>query len=98
MGASIRQTEQNQARFNIRASARQKEVIAQAAQLRQTTISDFILESAYEAAIQALADNTQIVMSPEQFEVFCAALDAPPPSNMAALRKLLTEPSILDGK
>ena len=98
MSQSIRQTEQKQARLNIRASARQKEVIAKAAQLRHTTISDFVLESAYEAAVQALADNTHIVMSPQQFEEFCAVLDAPPPTDLTALRKLLTEPSILDGK
>ncbi len=98
MGGSTRQTEQKETRLNIRATARQKEVIARAAQLRHTTISDFIMESAYDAAVQALADNTHIVMSPEQFEEFSAALDAPPPSDLSALRKLLTEPSILDDK
>lgn len=98
MGALTQQNEQKQARFNIRATTRQKEVIARAAHLKDTTVSDFIMESAYDAAIQALADDTHIIMPPEQFEAFCAALDAPPPGNLDALRKLLTEPSVLDGK
>ena len=98
MSTLTQQNTQKQARFNIRATTRQKEVITRAAQLRDTTVSDFIMESAYDAAIQILADDTHIVMPPEQFEAFCAALDASPPTNLDALRKLLTEPSVLDGK
>jgi uncharacterized protein (DUF1778 family) len=36
-------------------------------------------------------------MSPVQFKQFCHALDAPPAKNLAAMRKLLDEPSMLDG-
>ena len=45
------QRNQKEARFSIRASARQKEVIAQAARLRRTTMSDFVLEQAYQAVV-----------------------------------------------
>jgi uncharacterized protein (DUF1778 family) len=90
-------TRQKSARFSIRVSARQKEVIAAAAQLNQTTISEFVLEQAYQAARQIVADQTQFVLPKKQWKAFCAALDAPPKS-IPALRKLLTEPSVFDAK
>ncbi len=82
-------------RFSIRVSARQKEVIATAARLKQTTISDFVLEQAYQAARQIVADQTHFVLSRKEWKAFCAALDAPPKS-IPALRRLLTEPSVFD--
>ena len=92
------QTEQKKARFNIRATPKQREAIVKAAHLKDITVSDFIIESAYDAAVQAIADDSHIVMPPKAFEAFCAALDAPPMTNLDALRKLLTQPSILDDK
>lgn len=86
---------QKLARLNLRATQHQKEIIAKAAELKQTTMSDFIMEKAYQAASEILAEQTHFTLSPDKWEEFCAALDAPP-RQIPALRKLLTEPSILD--
>lgn len=73
----------------------QKAIIARAAELRQTSLSNFMLEHAYEAAQHVLAEQTDIAMSPKEWTAFCEALDAPPRS-VPALRKLLTEASVFD--
>jgi uncharacterized protein (DUF1778 family) len=88
-------TRQKKTRLDIRASEHQKAVIAQAARLKHTSISDFVLENAYQAASQVIADETNITMPPEQWEAFCQALDTPP-KKIPALVKLLNEPSIFD--
>jgi uncharacterized protein (DUF1778 family) len=94
------ETNQKATRLNIRASARQKALIAKAARLKEKTISDFVLENAYQAAQeviaqQKLADQTHFVLPKAEWEAFCAALDAPPKSK-PALRKMLTEPGLFD--
>src|SRR5436309_8469998 len=75
----------------------QKAVIARAAELRQTSLSNFLLEHAYEAAQQVLAEQVDIVLPPAEWKAFCKALDAPPRS-IPALKKLLTEASVFDGQ
>ncbi len=75
----------------------QKAILARAAQLRRTSLSNFMLEHAYEAAQQVLADQVDIVMPPAEWDAFCKALDAPP-RQIPALKKLLTQPSVFDGQ
>ena len=82
-------------RFSIRASATQKKVIAEAARLKQTTITNFVLEQALLAAQQVVLEQTQFTLPPKQWKAFCAALDAPP-KDLPALRRLLTEPGVFD--
>jgi len=74
----------------------QKAVLARAAQLRRTSLSNFMLEHAYEAAQQVLAEQVDIVMPPAEWDAFCKALDAPP-RQIPALKKLLTQASVFDG-
>ncbi len=93
-------TTQKASRLNIRASARQKSKLKRAARIQQTTMSDFVLDTAVKAAEevinqQKLADQTHFVLPKAQWEAFCAALDAPP-KRKPALRRLVTEPSIFD--
>ena len=83
-------------KIQIRLQPAQKELIAHAARLRQTTLSHFILENACDAAEQVLADQVHFVLPPEHWEAFCKALDAPP-RDCPGLKKLLTEASVLDG-
>ncbi len=82
-------------RFSIRASAGQKRVIAQAARIKETTMSEFVLEQAVLAAQQTLADQSRFTLPKKQWEAFCAALDAPPRS-VPVLRRLLTKPGVFD--
>jgi predicted DNA-binding antitoxin AbrB/MazE fold protein len=42
------------------------------------------------------ADQTEFTLSPEGWQRFCEALDAPP-RDIPALRKLLTEATVFDG-
>lgn len=84
-------TKENRAtRFSIRATAKQKELIARVALRSNKTISEFVLENAIEAAEALEADDANFVVSREQFESFLAALDEPPKS-IPALRKLFSE-------
>jgi uncharacterized protein (DUF1778 family) len=83
-------------KVQLRLRPDQKAVLARAAELRQTSLSNFMLENAYAAAQQVLAEQIDIVMSPAEWRAFCQALDAPP-RPIPALRKLLTEASVFDG-
>lgn len=84
-----------QAKVQLRLSAEQKETISRAARLRQTTLSDFLVENGYRAAQQVLAEQVQFALPPERWQPFCAALDTPP-RDIPALRELLTEASVFD--
>jgi uncharacterized protein (DUF1778 family) len=86
---------QKASRFSIRASATQKRVIAQAARIKDTTISDFVLEQSLTAAHQVIADQVQFRLPQKQWKQFCDALDAPPKA-IPALRRLLSKPGLLD--
>ena len=80
-------------KVQLRMRPLQKDVIARAAGLKQTTITNFMVEQAFNAAQQILADQAHFYLSPEKWDEFCAALDAPP-RELPELRKLLTEPGV----
>src|ERR1700737_1588014 len=84
-------------KMQLRLRPVQKAVLARAAELRRTSLSNFMLEHAYEAAQQVLAEQVDLVMPAAEWDAFCRALDAPPRS-IPALNKLLTEASVFDGK
>jgi uncharacterized protein (DUF1778 family) len=89
-------TPRKESKVQIRLRPAQKDLIARAAQVKQTTLSGFVVEHALNAAQHVLADQVHFVLAMEQWEAFCAALDAPP-KEIPALRRLLTEKSIFDG-
>lgn len=86
---------QKASRFSIRASATQKRVIAEAARIKATTISDFMLEQSLTAAQQVIADQVEFRLPKKQWKAFCDALDAPP-KTIPALRRLLNKPGLFD--
>lgn len=86
---------QKASRFSIRASATEKRVIAEAARIKETTISDFVLEQSLTAAQQVIADQVQFKLPKKQWKEFCDALDAPTKS-VPALRRLLNRPGLFD--
>ena len=88
---------QKASRLSIRVSATQKRVIAEAARIQDTTISDFVLEQSLTAAQQVIADQVQFRLPKKQWKEFCDALDAPP-KVIPALRKLLTKPGLFDAR
>jgi uncharacterized protein (DUF1778 family) len=89
-------TEGKPVRLNIRVSEQQKRVISQAADLLNTTVSNFVLQTAYAHAHAVIGEQTQFRLSEDKWREFCEALDAPP-KDIPELRKLLTEPSVFDG-
>lgn len=86
---------QKASRFSIRASDTQKRVIAEAARINDTTISDFVLEQSLTAAQQVIADQVQFRLPKKQWKEFCNALDAPP-KTIPALRRLLNKPGLFN--
>jgi uncharacterized protein (DUF1778 family) len=84
-------------KIQLRLRPAQKALLARAAELRRTSLSSFMLEHACAAAQQVLAEQVDIVMSPQDWDAFCKALDAPP-RDLPALRKLLTKANIFDGQ
>ena len=86
---------QKVSRFSIRASATQKSVIAEAARIKDTTISDFVLEQSLTAAQHIIADQVHFRLSKKQWKEFCDVLDATP-KTIPALRRLLNKPGPFD--
>ncbi|MGL4461244.1 MAG: DUF1778 domain-containing protein [Planctomycetia bacterium] len=86
-----------ESRLSIRVDAARKAVIARAAKQRGETLSDFVLENAYQVAAALLADEAPVSLTRKQLAHIFETLDNPPPTSVAAVRKLLTERSILDG-
>ena len=84
-----------EAKVQLRMRPLQKDVIARAAELRQTTMTNFMVEQAFNAAQQILADQAHFYLSPEKWDEFCAALDAPP-RELPELRNLLVTPGAFD--
>lgn len=82
-------------KVQLRMRPLQKDVIARAAELRQTTMTNFMVEQAFIAAQQILADQAHFYLTPEKWNEFCAAMDAPP-RDLPELRKLLTQPGVFD--
>ena len=74
--------------INLRVSRRDRDLIDRAADALGKNRTEFMLEATRRAAEGALLDRTLFRLSPERFEAFQAALDAPakPPK---ALRDLL---------
>ena len=68
-------------RFEARISADKKSVLKNAADLSGRTLTDFVIDAAYEAAIRAIQEYQQLHLSIKDREVFvCALLNAPEPS------------------
>lgn len=64
--------------LNIRIKPADRGLIDRAAELTGKTRTDFVLEAARRAAVNALTDRTLFAVDAETFARFVAALDAPP--------------------
>lgn len=84
-------------RLSIRATLESKELLEKAARKENKNLSDFVLENAVSAAEAIVADDSSFSLNDKQWKSFIAALDAPP-TNIAALRQLLTKPGVFDAK
>ena len=82
-------------RIALRASHEERELIAQASRVTDTTVSDFVLQASLARAEDVLAERREFVLPPEQWEAFVAMLDRPT-IDRPRLRRLLVESSVLD--
>jgi uncharacterized protein (DUF1778 family) len=87
---AIKTRKQKETRLAIRASAQVKKILGQAARVKQTNVSQFVLQASLEAAHAVLADQTEFRLSPAQWKAFCERLDAPA-RVIPALRELFSE-------
>lgn len=60
------------ARMGLRATPAQETVLRRAADVAHKSLTEFILDSACQAAQQTLMDHRLFVVSTEQFEAFSA--------------------------
>ena len=79
-------------KLDLRLTPGAKQTLQRAATTAQRSATDFVLESALASAAETLADRQIFLLDPEQWEVFVAALDAPPQLH-PRLARLLQEPS-----
>jgi uncharacterized protein (DUF1778 family) len=79
----------SEANIHIRATAQVKHLIDTAAVAVGKSLSEFVLDSARQQAIDVLLDQRLFVLEPDQYEAFVTALDNPPPAG-AKLKALMT--------
>ena len=76
--------------LNLRIKPAERGLIDRAALLTGKTRTDFVLEAARRAAVEALTERTLFSVSAEKFAKFVEMLDAPPQVNAKLIRTLQT--------
>ncbi len=84
-------------RFHIRATARQASLIKAGAARRNTTLTDYIVDSTCAQAEMDLADQNHFVLPPKAWNAFVKALDAPPKAP-AGLKRLFGRGSVAESR
>ncbi len=69
------------ARLGLRATPKQEAVLRRAAEVAHKSLTDFILDSACQAAEQTLLDQRLFMVSGHQYQAFLDLLDAPSEEN-----------------
>ena len=75
-------------RISLRVSVAAKDVIVRAAASLGTTVSAFMVQSAYEAAQRLVSQQELLALSAADFAAFARALEKPAKPN-AALKRLM---------
>ena len=73
-------------RLNIRCDHRSRELLDRAATYAHVSVSEFVLSHALASAEQVVQAHESIILKPEDFQAFLAALDAPASPNAALER------------
>ena len=79
--------------LNLRIKPDERGLIDRAAELTGKTRTDFVLEAARRAAVDALTQRTLFSVDAETYAKFVAALDAPPRPNDKLVRTMQTSAS-----
>src|SRR5579871_2490034 len=83
------------ARFGLRATPEQEAVLRRAADVAHKSLTDFILDSACQAAEQTLLDQRLFMVSGSQYQALMDLLDRPAQDN-EGLRDLFARPAPWD--
>lgn len=81
--------------LNLRIKPDERGLIERAAALAGKTRTDFVLEAARRAAVEALTERTLFLVDAETYARFAAALDTPPRPN-DKLRRTMQTPAPWD--
>jgi uncharacterized protein (DUF1778 family) len=68
-------------RLGLRATPEQEAVLRRAAEVAHRSLTDFILDAAYQAAEQTLLDQRLFLVSGSQYQAFLEMLDRPESDN-----------------
>lgn len=82
-------------RINARLSDAEEALLRKGARHKGQTITEFVVQSACAVAELELAEQKEFTLPPAQWQAFLAALDKPTVPS-PALRRLLTEPSVVE--
>jgi uncharacterized protein (DUF1778 family) len=82
-------------RINARISDAEAALLSKGAHHKGQTLTEFVVQSACAVAEMELAEQREFTLPPAQWQEFLAALDKPTEPN-PALRRLLTEPSVIE--
>jgi uncharacterized protein (DUF1778 family) len=77
-------------RIELRTKPELKSIIMRAAQIRNTTLSAYLLDSALQKAQADIQNTENILLNEEDRELFYSLMAAPPPAN-EALRDLFNK-------
>ena len=82
-------------KIDFRVTEGDKNLIVRAAKAMGKTVSQFLLELSIRESKHILAENTQIVLSPAEWEEFCYHLDHPR-RDLSRLNTLMNSPSVFE--
>jgi uncharacterized protein (DUF1778 family) len=82
-------------RINARISDAEEALLRRGAHRKGQTMTEFVVQSACAVAELELAEQKEFTLPPAQWQAFLAALDKPTEPS-PALRRLLTEPSVIE--
>ena len=85
------------ARLGLRATPEQETVLRRAAEVAHKSLTDFILDAAYQAAEQTLLDQRLFMVSGSQYQALLDMLDRPESDN-SGLAHLFSRQSVWAGK
>lgn len=80
------------ARLGLRVTPEQETVLRRAAEVAHKSLNDFILDAAYQSAVQTLRDQRLFKVSGSQYQSFLKILDQPESDNPGLSLLLSLEP------
>jgi uncharacterized protein (DUF1778 family) len=80
-------------RVDLRMTPATKRTLQQAAQVAHKTLSEFLLDSAVNAAVDTLCDRKVFVLDDAQWDAFMHALDNPPAENPGLDKLMARKPN-----